>query len=611
MKASGAVRGEEIRALFEQGSPVLWANLSVGAVVVFALWGSASDLQLLGWYGALASLCGARAALQRRFRVARPVSDELAWWGRGFVLGSGVSGALWGSAALLFFAPGNLLAQGLLTFAIGGMSAAAAGTLSCHLPAFFSFFLPALAPLAASAVLQGDRFHYSMAAILVAYAVGMRRVALNNHRAYSRAVQLGVANTELLEALSSSESELRDANRTLEQRVMERTNTLERQGEALRQAQRLEVAGRLAASLAHDFNSLLTVVINNSSQLKASLALKEHDRLAVEETLEAGQRGAALIRQLLALSRKKPPEPRTFSLNELVTEWAELLRRILGEGVTLHLSLAEAAPRVSADPGYVEQLLLNVVLSTPAATSHTGWLELSTHAPTAATETVQLWVEHAARSPESPDAQDAAPPYPSFDAEVRSRNVGLASVWATARQWNGDVLVEDDAGVVRYRALFPALQEVTAPTEAWRHESTTTPRGATVLVVDDEPTLRAVMRRALLRDGYEVLVAEDGARALKLMADHPGPVDLLLTDVIMPGLSGLELARRLGGQRPGLAVLYVSGFTFEAAVPPTDLEHGVAYLAKPFDTVVLTEKVRELLAAVRAKSALAFNASGG
>jgi DNA-binding response OmpR family regulator len=121
-----------------------------------------------------------------------------------------------------------------------------------------------------------------------------------------------------------------------------------------------------------------------------------------------------------------------------------------------------------------------------------------------------------------------------------------------------------------------------------------------VLVVDDEPTLRSVMRRALARDGHEVLVAEDGARALKLAASHARRIDLLLTDVVMPGLSGLELARRLTRERPGIAVLYVSGFTFEEAMPSTDLSSGTAYLPKPFDAATLTHKVRELLRASHA-----------
>lgn len=609
MRATGAVRSEEIRALFEQGSPVLWANLSVGAVVTGALWGRVPSARLVAWYSALVLMCVARALLQRSFRREQPDDSELPAWGRRFVFGTTVAGALWGSAALLFFTHADLLAQGLLTFAVAGMTAAAAGTLSCHLPAFFAFFVPALAPLALRAVLEGDRFHYGMAMMMVAYAVGMRRVALNNHRAYTRALQLGVANSELLEALSASEVELREANRTLEHRVLERTKTLEEQSEALRRAQRLEVAGRLAGSLAHDFNSLLTVVINNASQLQQSSALPEPERLAAGETLEAGRRGAALIRQLLALSRRQRADARVFSLNELVAEWSELLGRILGEAVELELSLLDAPTDVEADPGYVEQVLLNLVLSTQAARSGSGRLRLSTEVPPEGGG-ICLSIAHASSS-DDVEPNFGASRYLAFDTDLRSRQLGLSSVWSTADGWGGHVSADEKDGFSRYHVSFPTRR---SPPVSSRHDlkpSIGSPSNATVLVVDDEPTLRAVMRRALSRKGYRVLVAEDGERALALANGHLGAIDLLLTDVVMPGISGLTLAQRLMEKLPALAVLYVSGFTFEEEVPPTDIERGMAYLPKPFDTEVLADKVGELLSAVRARrQAGSIEASG-
>jgi CheY-like chemotaxis protein len=437
-----------------------------------------------------------------------------------------------------------------------------------------------------------------MAGILLAYAGGMCRVVLNNHRAYVRALELGVTNAELLVALSASEMELRISNRTLEDRVLSRTRTLERQSEALRQAQRMEVVGRLAGNLAHDFNSLLTVVINNAAQLESCPRLEEHERLAAEETLEAGRRGAALIRQLLAFSRRQRPEPRVFSLNDLTVEWSQLLPRVLGEGISVELELAPEVPLVLADPAYAEQALLNLVLGTRAAATRQGRLRLRTREAQPGSPHVELWLEHA--PDEESTVVHAANAYLSFEADIRNETAGLPSVRATAAQWGGSVEMDEEPKIVRYRLLFPAGVVAGAP--ASTREARSRPRGyqATVLVVDDEPTLRSVMRRALARDGHEVLVAEDGARALKLAASHARRIDLLLTDVVMPGLSGLELARRLTRERPGIAVLYVSGFTFEEAMPSTDLSSGTAYLPKPFDAATLTHKVRELLRASHA-----------
>jgi len=614
MRTPETVRSEEVRALFEHGTPILWANVAVGLTATLTLWNDVPHPRLLAWLGALVVMSAVRARLQARYAREQPDATELDAWGRRFVLGSMVAGMLWGSAGVLFFARDSLLSQALLTFAIGGMTAAAAGTLSCHLPAFFSYFVLALAPLTLRALAEGDRIHFGMGGMLLIYALGMQRVARNNHAAFVGAFQLGIENAELLDQLSMSQVDLQETNRTLEHRVVERTKALEQQGEALRQAQRLEVAGRLAGGLAHDFNSLLTVVINNSALLKESQPLDEHGKLVADETLEAAQRGAALIRQLLAFSRRKQAEPQTFSLNQLVEEWGGLFRRILGEGFSTVLQLAEHPAQVHADPAQVEQVLVNLVANARAAMPEGGQLLIATEVVALTGDPrlpdqdyVEVSVQHAGASA----AQRAFEPYLGLESDGRNGSSGLAAVWATVEQWGGRILVDSapDTGT-RFRVLVPASSEALAPPSADRPDPGKGRRNACVLVVDDEPTLRSVIRRSLTRAGYRVLVAEDGARALALARSHAADIDLLITDVVMPGLTGLELARQLLLARPKLGVLFISGFTFEEAVPPTDLARGTAYLPKPFDTKVLLAKVHELLAASPQDDAPPLRASG-
>jgi two-component system, cell cycle sensor histidine kinase and response regulator CckA len=602
MRTRETVRSEEIRALFEQGAPVLFANVVVATVVVGTLWNEAPQARLVAWLSAIVVLSVLRTQLQRSYARAEPTDTDIDAWGRRFVLGSTISGLLWGTAGWLFFLPASALSQTLLTFAIGGMLAAAAGTLACHLPAFYGYFGCALLPLTIRSFTVGDRIHLGLGVMLLVYGIGMQRVARNNNRAFVRAFRLGIENTELLQRLSLSQVELQETNRSLEHRVIERTKALEQQGEALQQAQRLEVAGRLAGGLAHDFNSLLTVVINNSLLMKESQPLDEHGQLAAEETLEAARRGAALIRQLLAFSRRRRPEPRVFSLNQLVEEWAVLLERILGEGVVTVVSLADHATHVRADPAQVEQVLVNLVANARADMPNGGRLQLATEVTSvrgddelSPGEYVQLIVEHFATEASDADAKQVLDPYSPFGGDARQRGRGFAAVWSIAPQWGGRVAVDSGlGGGARFRVFVPASAEPLSPQSVRRQAMHAQQRSATILVVDDEPTLRAVIRRCLVRQGYTVLVAEDGQRALAL-ARSSGVIDLLITDVVMPGITGLELGRLLRLERPELRVLFISGFTFEEAVPAPDLAKGMAYLPKPFETTALTSKVQELL----------------
>lgn len=603
---SEKVRSEEIRVLFEQGGPIPWANLTVGAVLAAALWSEVATSPLLSWLGALALLNLMRASLHRRFRQAKPSDGELDVWGRRFVLGSTCSGVLWGAASILFFSPTSLLSQTLLTFAIGGLIGAAAGTLACHLPAFFGFFAFSLGPLALRTFAEGDRLHLGMGGMLLVYGVFMPRIARNNYAAFARAFRLSIENATLLERVSLSERDLRETNRTLEQRVEARTRELEQQAKALQRAQRLEVAGRLAGGLAHDFNSLLTVITNNAAQLRETQPLDEQGRVAADETLQAGRRGAALIRHLLAVSRhKQQAEPRVFALNPLIQEWSTLLGHILGDGSRISLELTEQSSLVFADPAQVEQVLVNLVASSRSGLAG-GRLALRTGLTSASqgaesTKYVSLQIERI-----ETESKRSFHPLLSLNTDGRSSSLGLASVVSVAESWGGRVSIEhEDSQGVRFQVLLPAPLASLSLLPRERELSGIPPNNATILVVDDEPTLRSVIRRCLLREGYTVLLAEDGEQALEIAHAHEGSIHLLLTDVVMPGLTGLELAQRLSPSRPDMPVLFISGFTFEESVPPPDIARGTAYLPKPFDTKTLTEKVRELLFAARAARGIA------
>jgi signal transduction histidine kinase/CheY-like chemotaxis protein len=602
IEAQETARSEGIRALFGQTVAILWANVGVGAIVVAVLWNDASQARLSLWLAALTLLTGVRAVFQRRYFLAQPAASHVEVWGRLFVLGSTLSGMVWGAAGVLFFQPGSALSQSLLAFALGGMIAAASSALASHLPAFFGFTVFALGPLTLRAFMEGDRLHLGLGAMLLVYGVGMQRVARANHATFTRGFEVGITNAALYEKLAASQVDLEETNRTLEERVQERSQELLRQGEALRKAQRLELVGRLAGNLAHDFNSLLTVVLNNAALLKEQRALDEQGRLAADEMQEAAQRGAALIRQLLAFGGPRHPELRVLAPDALIAEWGELLKRILGAAISLEVSPGAGTAWVRLDPAHLEQVLVNLVAEARSAMPGGGKLTIATRTLSSSGEAALPagdYVELEVTSSGSGLANDEPrAPMPYFLVEdARDREASLATVQSIVEGWGGRfVSGPGDASGTRARVYVPALPAPALAPAVVRNDAVVA-RGATVLVVDDEPTLRSVIRRSLMREGFQVLMAEDGERALELAKNHAGAIGLLITDVVMPGMSGPELARRLRAARPQLGVLLISGYTFEASLPTSDGANSTAYLSKPFDIKTLSSKVHALLQA--------------
>jgi two-component system, cell cycle sensor histidine kinase and response regulator CckA len=605
MNLAAAVRAEQIRALYRQSRLVLWTNVAISGLVSFALWWAAPRTSLLAWVGLMTVIALGRSELMRRVETVQPSSSELEPWGRRFVLGSMIAGAAWGLGIFAFFDPSSPMSQILLTFAIGGMTAAAAGTWASHPPAFWGYFLCSLGPLLLRTLATGDSAHLAMGGMLVAYTAGMARVVHTNHQTLTQAFRLGLENSQLLARLSQSQATLEETNRTLEARVVERTAALERQAEALRDAQRLEVVGRLAGGIAHDFNNLLTIVMTNVDILEETQKFDAAGGAAVEETMTAARRGADLIRQLLAFSRRQRIEPRVLDCNRVIGGMDRLLRRLVGERIYTSLSLSREPLRVIADPSQLEQILVNLVSNARDAMPDGGELRVSTELshglpdePGNTKKFALLRVEDDGAGMDSETLRRAFDPFFSTKAAGRGSGLGLATVHGIVQQNGGRVVVTSEPG---WGTQFSVYLPITERPESLRSTpppaaGALAPRPATILVAEDEPTLRSVIRRSLVRLGHTVLLAEDGERALRLAAEHPHSIDLLITDVVMPNLGGAETARHLSAQRPKLRVLFISGYSWGESLPASDSEAGVAYLQKPFDTRALEACVTELLA---------------
>ncbi|MHB8766953.1 MAG: hybrid sensor histidine kinase/response regulator, partial [Deferrisomatales bacterium] len=377
----------------------------------------------------------------------------------------------------------------------------------------------------------------------------------------------------------------------------------------LQQAQRLEALGQLAGGVAHDFNNLLTVINGSAELLLDDLDEGSPLRGQVGEILRAGQRAGDLTRQLLAFSRQQPLATRVVDLASAVSAVAKMLRRLIGEEVDLRLALDEGAGRVRIDPGQLEQVVLNLAVNARDAMPRGGVLEIRVEPVTQAEgdpsgvppgEYAVLVARDTGQGMDPATLEHIFEPFFTTKAAGRGTGLGLATVHGVVTQSGGHLRVESEPGRgTTFRVYLPRV--VAAPEVAGDRSGRAAPAGGTVLVAEDEDEVRFVVTRALEREGYTVLEAASPAQALELAAEHK--LDLLLTDVVMPGMRGPELATRLREQEPGLRVLFMSGYTDDALGPDTLRVVGAGLLPKPFSREALVDAVVEAMARGRVSAA--------
>jgi len=383
--------------------------------------------------------------------------------------------------------------------------------------------------------------------------------------------------------------------------------------ERLLRSQTLEAVARLAGGVAHDFSNALGTIDGYAELVLRSLPSDAVERDDVLEIRHAAARAAALTRQLLAFASREHAQPRIVDVNEVVVGFVPMLRRVLGEDVALRTQLeADAAP-ILADPGHLEHVLLNLVVNARDAVVGDGVVTIRTAemavGPGGPVEAggvppgryVELSVSDTGPGIPADVREHMFEPFVSTKVGVPGAGLGLAAVYGTVRQAGGGIVAESGAdGGTTIRILLPRAVETTPG--AGRDADARMPAATeTILLVDDERSLREVMRRLLERAGYRVLVAGDATEALDVADGNPGPIDLLLTDVVMPGASGVELARDIVARRPGTRVMFTSGHLPDAARTGTGTGTGPVpghdLLPKPFDAATLIAAVRRALRA--------------
>lgn len=416
--------------------------------------------------------------------------------------------------------------------------------------------------------------------------------------------ELGMSFRSMLERRREVERELRDTQATLEERVETRTRELKQSEEHLSQARRLEALGRLAGGVAHDFNNVLTAIGGN-----AELAVSDLDPLdvtSVRESLEEIRRGAAhaaeLVQQLMAFGRSQSREAIVIDLGEVVSSSEKLLGRLLTEDAVLHLKIEVDRLSVRADPTQVGQILVNLVVNAQQALRAGGnvWVEVRRHEQHEPSSYVPagtyacLEVRDDGSGMDHQTAERIFEPFFTTKGPGQGTGMGLATVHGIVKQSGAHIEVDSHVGRgTRFRILFPIVGEESTP-KTPEFEATSPASGETILVCEDEPSVRNVASEFLLSAGYRVLVSSSGTEALAI-ARTQAKIHLLLTDVVMPEMNGVELARNLHAIMPDLRIVYVSGYTANVLDSRTRAEGVTDLLAKPFTRATLLARVRAAL----------------
>jgi len=361
----------------------------------------------------------------------------------------------------------------------------------------------------------------------------------------------------------------------------------------LRQAQKMEAVGRLAGGIAHDFNNLLTAISGYSEFLIGGTADPKLRRYA-EEIKRASDRAAALTGQLLAFSRRQVLQPRIVDLNATVSDMDMMLRRLIGEDVELVTMLGTELAPIRADPTQIEQVIINLAVNARDAMPHGGSVTIETSNVTDDDDAfVELRLTDTGIGMSEIERRQLFDPF--FTTKEGGTGLGLATVYGIVEQSGGTIEVESAPGLgSSFRILLPAeWAPIDTPEPAPLHHAATGEE--TILLVEDELVVRRLVAEILEANGYAVLQAGDGPSALELLRRHTGPLHLLVTDVVMPGMSGPDVAVAVAAMRPGAHVLYISGYTDSSVGHQGSLDPGTAFLQKPFSADVLTRAVREVL----------------
>ncbi|MDE3035844.1 MAG: response regulator, partial [Nitrospirota bacterium] len=526
-----------------------------------------------------------RIWLASRYWRATDRMDEAPRWHRRYVVVTGLLGIGWGAAGSLLFPVESIAHQMFLVFVLAGMVSGAAAYLPASKPAFLSFALPLLVPLTLRLLTMGDEVHLFMGIMAVLYGAALWATAWRTHVTIVASLNLRHENRELIAYLTDAKEKAEELNEELRAEIDQRRQAeaaLKQSEEQLLQSQKMEAVGKLAGGIAHEFNNILQVIKGSCYFLLPALAQQEPLRQDVEGIEQSADRAATLTSQLLAFSRRQVLVSRVLDLNAVIAEQSRMLERLIGESVKLEVNLAPELPRVKADPAQIGQVLLNLVNNARDAMPTGGLLTMTTrHLMLQGSPDDKEYAEIPPGSYAMVSVRDTGcgmPPEilerifePFFTTKElgKGTGLGLSTVYGLIAQIGGHIRVASQPGQgTCVTILLPEVGQVLDESASQPSAVGPLTGTETILIAEDEPAVRKLLQGALQAKGYRVLEAADGQAALQVCQDHSGPIHLAVIDLVMPGMGGRDLIRRLVPRHPNLKILYMSGYTDQ----PVDLE---------------------------------------
>ncbi len=409
-------------------------------------------------------------------------------------------------------------------------------------------------------------------------------------------------------ALKDSQARLADLNTNLETKVADRTQELRQRDQELMQSQKLEAIGRLSGGVAHDFNNLITGIIGITEEVRNQLGPESPHQADLDEVIKAGQKASTLTRQLLAFGRKQVVSQKVLNMNNVIVDMNRMFQRLLGEDMEVTTHLDPRLGTIKADQGHLEQVLVNLMLNARDAMPSGGRIQLQT-------ANVELDADYVKRhfnippgpyvcltiadsgTGMSPDILDHIfEPFFTTKEQGKGTGLGLATVYGIVKQNNGDISVYSElAKGTTFKIYLPRVSEI-AEFERRGPLRGSGPGGSErILVVEDEDIVRRVAVKVLEKRGYQVFQARNGEEALRVTENQNPPIELLVTDVVMPGMNGRQVAQQLSERIPGLAILYMSGHPQNIILDRGVIDPGIAFIEKTFSADAFCRKVREVL----------------